>query len=309
MKVSQLTVALSGSRFGVDFNAVANRLRVVSDTGQKLRHTIDDKAAPLGTSVDGMLTNPTMPPSTAGRHHEPRPERRAATTLFDIDTMADRVALQSPANAGTLAPAGNLSVNAGPDAGFDIYFSPKHGTHQGFAALNTAGSSRLYEINVLTGPHPRPGRLLQEPSGHRPRPAPEPALTPPARRVCRCGRPRPVTRVVRAEGRRVTRGPSVGFVRFRFPVKDLSMKRIALGLSLACMTAALLVPTMGTASAAPAVAQASAFDRDRFDRGDCDRDRFDRKDFDHDRFDRKDFDHDRFDRRDFDDIRIGLIVL
>jgi hypothetical protein len=97
------------------------------------------------------------------------------------------------------------------------------------------------------------------------------------------------------------------------------MKRIALGLSLACMTAALLVPTMGTASAAPAVAQASAFDRDRFDRGDCDRDRFDRKDFDHDRFDRKDFDHDRFDRkdfdhdrfdrRDFDDIRIGLIVL
>jgi hypothetical protein len=65
MKVSQLTVALSGSRFGVDFNAVANRLRMVSDTGQKLRHTIDDKAAPLGTSVDGMLTNPTMPPSTA----------------------------------------------------------------------------------------------------------------------------------------------------------------------------------------------------------------------------------------------------
>jgi hypothetical protein len=87
------------------------------------------------------------------------------------------------------------------------------------------------------------------------------------------------------------------------------MKRIALGLSLACMTAALLVPTMGTASAAPAVAQASAFGHDRFDRGDCDRDRFDRKDFDHDRFDRKDFDHDRFDRRDFDDIRIGLIVL
>jgi hypothetical protein len=65
MKVSQLTVAPSGSRFGVDFNAVANRLRVVSDTGQKLRHTMDDKAAPLGTSVDGILTNPTMPPSTA----------------------------------------------------------------------------------------------------------------------------------------------------------------------------------------------------------------------------------------------------
>ncbi|RLV69731.1 hypothetical protein STAN_5259 [Streptomyces sp. CBMAI 2042] len=74
-----------------------------------------------------------------------------ATTLFDIDTLADRVSLQSPANAGTLAPTGNLGVNAGPDAGFDIYFSPKYGTNQGFAALNTAGAARLYAVDVLTG--------------------------------------------------------------------------------------------------------------------------------------------------------------
>lgn len=74
-----------------------------------------------------------------------------ATTLFDIDTLADRVSLQSPANAGTLAPTGNLGVNAGPDAGFDIYFSPKRGTNQGFATLNTAGAARLYAVDVLTG--------------------------------------------------------------------------------------------------------------------------------------------------------------
>lgn len=69
----------------------------------------------------------------------------------DIDTLADRVSLQSPANVGTLAPTGNLGVNAGPDAGFDIYFSPKCGTDQGFAALNTAGAARLYAVDVLTG--------------------------------------------------------------------------------------------------------------------------------------------------------------
>jgi hypothetical protein len=62
------------------------------------------------------------------------------------------------------------------------------------------------------------------------------------------------------------------------------MKRIPRGLLLACMTAAVLVPTMGTASAAPAIAQASAFGHDRFDR-DCDRGCFDRRDFDRDRFD------------------------
>lgn len=46
VKVSQLTVALSGARFGVDFNPAANRLRVISDTGQNLRHNLDDAAAP-----------------------------------------------------------------------------------------------------------------------------------------------------------------------------------------------------------------------------------------------------------------------
>ncbi|MET8608024.1 DUF4394 domain-containing protein [Streptomyces rubiginosohelvolus] len=155
-KVSQLTVALAGRQFGVDFNPAANRLRVISNTGQNLRHNIDDSAAPLGTTTDGTLTNPTMPPTTAtgvtGAAYTNNDLNAAtATTLFDIDTMADRVSLQSPANAGTLAPTGNLGVNAGPDAGFDIYFSPKHGTNRGFATLNTAGTARLYEVDVLTG--------------------------------------------------------------------------------------------------------------------------------------------------------------
>ncbi|ARF75380.1 hypothetical protein B7C62_26370 [Kitasatospora albolonga] len=156
LKVSRLTVALSGKRFGVDFNPAANRLRVISDTGQNLRHNIDDGAAPLGTIADGTLTNPTMPPSTAmgvtgAAYTNNDLDPATATTLFDIDTLADRVSLQSPANAGTLAPTGNLGVDAGPDAGFDIYFSPKHGTNHGFATLNTAGAARLYAVDVLTG--------------------------------------------------------------------------------------------------------------------------------------------------------------
>ncbi|MGW1775582.1 DUF4394 domain-containing protein [Streptomyces sp. NPDC002104] len=156
MKVSQLTVALNGARFGVDFNPAANRLRVISDTGQNLRHNIDDNAAPLTTTVDGTLTNPTTPPSTAmgvtGAAYTNNDLNTAtATTLFDIDTTADRVSLQSPANAGLLAPTGNLGVNAGPDAGFDIYFSPKHGTNQGYAALNTGSTFRLYGVDLLTG--------------------------------------------------------------------------------------------------------------------------------------------------------------
>ncbi|MFF8486806.1 DUF4394 domain-containing protein [Streptomyces antibioticus] len=155
-KVSQLTVTLSGTAFGVDFNPAANRLRVVSDTGQNLRHNIDDSAAPLTTTVDGALTNPTMPPSTArgvtgAAYTNNDLSTTTATTLFDLDTLTDRISLQSPANAGTLAPTGNLGVDAAPDAGFDIYYDRTTGMNQGFATLGTAGAFRLYGVNLLTG--------------------------------------------------------------------------------------------------------------------------------------------------------------
>ncbi|MFD4137142.1 DUF4394 domain-containing protein [Streptomyces goshikiensis] len=155
-KVSQLTVALSGDQFGVDFNPAANRLRVISNTGQNLRHNIDDTAAPLTTTVDGTLTNPTTPPSTAmgvtgAAYTNNDLDAATATSLFDLDTMADRTSLQSPANAGTLAPTGNLGVNAGPDAGFDIYYDTKAGTNKGFAAINAGSGYGLYAVNILTG--------------------------------------------------------------------------------------------------------------------------------------------------------------
>ncbi|WP_260614629.1 DUF4394 domain-containing protein [Streptomyces sp. WAC07061] len=161
-KVSQLTVAPAGTAFGVDFNPAANRLRVISNTGQNLRHNIDDAAAPLTTTVDGTLTNPTTPPSTAmgitGAAYTNNDLNAAtATTLFDLDTMADRISLQSPANAGTLAPTGGLGVDADLDAGFDIYYNPVAGTNHGFAAIGTGGSYRLYAVDLLTGKATRKG--------------------------------------------------------------------------------------------------------------------------------------------------------
>jgi hypothetical protein len=56
-KVSQLTVPLSGRAFDVDFNPAANRLRVISDSGQNLRHNLDD---PTGTRRRGS-PSPTPP--------------------------------------------------------------------------------------------------------------------------------------------------------------------------------------------------------------------------------------------------------
>ncbi|SDT82664.1 protein of unknown function [Streptomyces sp. TLI_053] len=162
-KVSQLTVALQGTWFGVDFNPAANRLRIVSDTGQNLRHNIDD---PMGTPAagttvaDGTLTNLPVPPATTGTtalgvtaaaYTNNDLDAATATSLFDLDTSNDRVSLQSPANTGTLAPTGKFGVDAAPDAGFDIYYSTKQGMNYGYAALDVAGTRSLYRVDVLTG--------------------------------------------------------------------------------------------------------------------------------------------------------------
>lgn len=169
VKVSQLTVALQGNHFGIDFNPAANRLRVISDTGQNLRHNIDDPAAPKTTTVDGTLTNPTTPPSTAlgvtgAAYTNNDLDTATATTLFDIDTTNDRISLQSPANAGTLAPTGGLGVNAGTSAGFDIYYKPSSGSNRGFATLNTGGKQHFYKVDVLNGSADLVGAF---PAGHQ----------------------------------------------------------------------------------------------------------------------------------------------
>src|ERR671911_2416380 len=54
--------ALDGVDFGVDFNPVVDRLRVVSNTGQNLRDNVD---ADNDTLADGTLTLPGPPPATA----------------------------------------------------------------------------------------------------------------------------------------------------------------------------------------------------------------------------------------------------
>ncbi|NRQ31187.1 DUF4394 domain-containing protein [Nonomuraea sp. NN258] len=165
-KVSQLSVALDGASFGVDFNPAANRLRVISDTGQNLRHNLDDpNGAPAQgtTATDGRLTNPPVPPATTGAvalgvtaagYTNNDLSANTATTLFDVDTTNDQVSLQSPANAGNLAPTGRLGVDSGADAGFDVYSALRKGvtvSNSAYAALKVDGAYRFYAVNALTG--------------------------------------------------------------------------------------------------------------------------------------------------------------
>jgi hypothetical protein len=153
--VNALTVALSGSSFGVDFNPAADRLRVISDTGQNLRHNVNAG----GTTVnDTALTNAGAAALgvTGAAYTNNDLSASTATTLYDIDAALNQVSIQSPANNGTLAATGMLGFDASSSVGFDIYSTVRDGATvdvEGYAVLTAVadGVTRLYEINLPTG--------------------------------------------------------------------------------------------------------------------------------------------------------------
>ncbi len=160
-KVATMNTAPSGASFGVDFNPVVDRLRIVSDTGQNLRVDVSTGA----TTVDGGLTNPVPPPGmgttgatgvtgAAYTNSDKIAKTDTATTLFDLDTTLDRAAIQSPANAGSLAATGKLGINAAAASGFDVYSYLKSGEatrNVAFAALSNGTRSSLYKVDLLDG--------------------------------------------------------------------------------------------------------------------------------------------------------------
>jgi Domain of unknown function (DUF4394) len=157
--VSQLTVGLDGQSFGVDFNPAANALRIISDTGQNLRHPF---AGPLmfQTQTDGTLNYsgpPVVNPATGvtgAAYTNNDLDTNTGTTLYDIDTSLNQVVIQSPPNAGSLGATGLLTVDADTPVGFDIYTELQNNVainNSGFASLVVGGVYGFYRVNFPTG--------------------------------------------------------------------------------------------------------------------------------------------------------------
>ncbi len=156
-KVSQLTVPLNGTRFDVDFNLAANRLRVVRTRGQNLRHNIDDPvgAPAIGVTVaDTQLTTPpnARPPRGDWRRvHQQRRRPTTATTLF-VSTRAGSGQRSSPRR--TRAPWRHRQP--GRERGQRRGLRHQHPAgaaerRSGLAALQVNGTYSLYEIDLITG--------------------------------------------------------------------------------------------------------------------------------------------------------------
>jgi hypothetical protein len=163
---SDVPSPLVGASFGVDFDPVADRLRIISDAGQNLVVDVETGAASNEA--------PLQPPPGADPAETPRIGLTAlaytnndtsadtATVPFDIDTDADELAIQAPASTGVLNTIGKLRVNAAPDAAFDIASRVEGGRaveQRGMAALRVGNRSALFDVNLSSGRAVQIGRF------------------------------------------------------------------------------------------------------------------------------------------------------
>ena len=131
--------ALAGTDFGVDFNPVADRLRVVSNTGQSLRINVDSGA----TTTDGAINGGAANTVTASAYTNSF-AGTSSTTLYALDTTNDTLYVQNPPNNGTLSLPVALGVDAGAANGMDIDAA----TNTAYAVLTVGNTRNLYAINL-----------------------------------------------------------------------------------------------------------------------------------------------------------------
>ncbi len=141
--------ALSGTNFGVDFNPVPDRLRVVSDTGQNLRINVDSGAVITDTNLTvggAAATGVTAAAYTNSFGAACR------TALFYVNTTSNNLLSTSDPNAGTLTAVGSgLGVAAsGAISALEIV-TAADGSNSALAALGSAGGSTLYSIDTTAG--------------------------------------------------------------------------------------------------------------------------------------------------------------
>jgi len=154
-------VALVGTNFGIDFNPVPDRLRVVSDGDQNLRINVDSGL----TATDGTLkyvdgnaaTNPEIGAAAYTNSFTPSPRTPPpGTQLYYFDSNLNSLVTTTNPNAGQLTGVGP-SGNPDPTTGFDI--SGVTGTAYAFWLRSSTGTDGFFTIDLATGAPTRTGDI------------------------------------------------------------------------------------------------------------------------------------------------------
>lgn len=138
--------SVTGTFFGVDFNPVADRLRVVSDSGMNLRINVGTGL----TQLDGAIAyaaadaNAGTPAQIFASAYTNSFAGAATTTLYNLDGSIGTLVTQAPPNDGILNTVALTSLAVTSDAAFDI----SGATGTGFVVLD---GITLGTISLTTG--------------------------------------------------------------------------------------------------------------------------------------------------------------
>jgi trimeric autotransporter adhesin len=149
---------LEGASFGIDFNPVVDRLRVVSDAGQNLRINVD-----TGKVITDTPLQPATPSVSAAAYGNAF-AAACRTRLYGVDTATGQLVLVDPPNDGKLTPIGALGISAAPtgSAAFDVYTSAD-GIDRASLLLEVDSAPTLFDVNLGTGAATAPRRIELEP--------------------------------------------------------------------------------------------------------------------------------------------------
>ncbi len=164
-----LSIALSGTAFGVGFNPAADRLRIHSNSNQNLRINVETGVTVLDVALSytaGDVNAANDPDLTATGYTNNDADAATGTALFAIDAAQDVlvgfgpvIGTTSGPNSGKLLTVGPLGVDAGDLSGLDI--SNATGVAYAVLGTSTSGKSVLYTIDLVTGAATKVGLLAQ----------------------------------------------------------------------------------------------------------------------------------------------------
>ena len=148
-----LKPGLSGT---VDFNPVADRLRVMGSDGTSLRVNVDDGKATVDGShkyKDGDANAGKTPKVVAGAYTNSWKGAKA-TTLYNIDAATGMLVTQAPPNDGVLNTVGSLGMTVSGPVAFNIV-STGEDKNDGWLVAGGA----LYSVDLKTGKAAMVGKI------------------------------------------------------------------------------------------------------------------------------------------------------
>lgn len=137
-----------GAMVSVDFNPVADRMRIITNTGMSLRVNVDDGKATVDGAIKYAETDPSkgMKPNVTAIGYSNSFAGTKETALYDIDASSGTFLKQAPPNDGIVSAIGKVGVKLDGPIAFDIWSDGKGGN----TGWLLAGGA-LHTVDIATG--------------------------------------------------------------------------------------------------------------------------------------------------------------